>query len=89
MDRYPSQRNTSEIGTPLGEGRASERMPKVMKRDINWQSGYRQRGLPDLPVVVVTAQQPASLSSTQDVVTHQAELCAPAMQQPAAGAAIL
>jgi hypothetical protein len=73
IDLWPSQRDTSEIGTPSARA-VLAKVPEIVEGRIGGQFGSGKCGLPDLTVVVVAAQQGLPGSPAQDVIAGEVQI---------------
>ncbi len=74
MDLCPSQRETSEIGTPSASAVLAKVMPQVVECGVRQEPGRGEGRLPDLAVVVVAPEQCAPRRTAQHVGAAEAEL---------------
>jgi hypothetical protein len=74
MDLRPSQRETSEMGTPSASAVLAKVCRIIMKRRVIGKPGRRDGWLPDMPVVVVAAQESAPRRAAQNLGCAQAQL---------------
>jgi hypothetical protein len=76
MDLWPSQRDTSEIGTPSARAVVANVCRRSWKVVSSGELRRGDRGLPDLPVEVVAPQQGAAAGPAKHVVAGEPELAA-------------